>query len=291
MAGYAVFDSIKRKGLFMRIVNLIENTRGNNNCCLFEHGLSFYIETKKHKLLVDTGASNAFLENAKKLHVDLSQVDLVILSHGHYDHSGGILGFAEQNSKAQIWMQSLAVEEYYHKGNHKEKYIGIDPEIKTLSQVKMIDGNKRIDKELFLFCGVLGRRLWPSGNLELKVKKGSDFYQDQFLHEQYLVIEEGSKNVLISGCAHNGILNILDRYREIYGKNPNVVFSGFHMRRKSDYSEEDFEIIRQTATELKKMDTIFYTGHCTGEVPFQILKELMGEQLFYIHSGDEVQID
>lgn len=176
----------------MRIVNLIENTEGKNHC-LFEHGLSFYIETKRHKLLVDTGASNAFLKNASLLGIDLKQVDLVILSHGHYDHAGGILGFAEQNPNAAIYVQHLAGEEYYHKSASTEKYIGIDPKIKELPQLKWIDGNKRIDEELFLFSGVSGRRLWPLGNLELKIKKGQDFSQDEFLHEQYLVIEEGAK--------------------------------------------------------------------------------------------------
>ena len=72
----------------MRIVNLIENTKGAEGC-LYEHGLSFYIETEKHKLLADTGASDAFLANAGRLGIDLRQVEHVVISHGHYDHAGG----------------------------------------------------------------------------------------------------------------------------------------------------------------------------------------------------------
>ena len=98
----------------MKIVNLIENTKGNNNC-LAEHGLSFYVETKQHKLLVDTGATNAFIKNAQDLGIDLTMVDMVILSHGHYDHAGGILEFAKTNPKAAIYMQSNAKDAYYHK--------------------------------------------------------------------------------------------------------------------------------------------------------------------------------
>ena len=88
----------------MRIINLVENTKGSKEC-LFEHGLSFYIETSRHKLLLDTGASYAFIENAGRLGVDLKQIDMVILSHGHYDHAGGIPGFVEENPKARILMQ------------------------------------------------------------------------------------------------------------------------------------------------------------------------------------------
>ncbi len=273
----------------MRIVNLIENSPGSRNC-LTEHGLSFYIETSHHKLLVDTGASNAFMENAKQLLINLKEVDIVILSHGHYDHSGGILGFGKMNSYAKILMQKAAVEDYYHKSETEERYNGIDKRIMELSQVEYIHGNKKLDEELYLFTGVTGRRLWPKGNLVLAVKREGEFYQDQFNHEQYLVIEEHGKRVLISGCAHNGILNILDAYRENYGDNPDVVISGLHMMKKNGYSQEDLEIIRSIGQKLKQMKTKFYTGHCTGEIPFHILKEILGEQIEYVHSGDEIDI-
>lgn len=274
----------------MKIINLMENTKGSKGC-LFEHGLSFYIETNNHKLLMDTGATNGFIANAERLGVDLKEIDTVILSHGHYDHAGGILGFVQQNPNAKIFMQRCADGEYYHKNDTMEKYIGIDPEIRKLPQIEWIEGNKKLDDELFLFSGVTGRKLWPSGNLELKIKKKGCFYQDEFCHEQYLVIEEDKKRVLLSGCAHNGILNILEEYQKIYDSFPEAVISGFHMQKKSGYAEEDLEVIKKIALELKKMPTKFYTGHCTGEIPFQILKECMGSQLEYVHSGDEIRLE
>lgn len=272
----------------MRIVNLIENIPGSTGC-LAEHGLSFYIETENHKLLVDTGSTNAFIENANMLGIDLKAVDIVILSHGHYDHSGGIPGFAQLNSHAGIWMQKAAAADYYHKSETEERYIGIDKTIMELPQVKYVEGNQKLDEELFLFSGVTGRRLWPLGNRVLTEKRDNAFYQDEFTHEQYLVINAEGKKILVSGCAHNGILNILDAYREIYGENPDVVISGFHMMKKNGYSEEDLEIVRNIGQELKQMNTKFYTGHCTGEVPYEILKEILGEQIEYVNSGDEVK--
>lgn len=276
-----------KKGMEMKIVNLIENTKGGRDC-LFEHGLSFYVETKRHRLLVDTGASDAFIRNAGRLGIDLKKVDTVVISHGHYDHAGGVLAFAKQNSAARIWIQRLAKEAYYHRNERMEKYIGMDPGVKELPQIEWVDGNRRIDDEIFLFGGVCGRRLWPSGNRELAVKRGEEFYQDEFFHEQYVVLEEAEKKVLISGCAHNGILNILDTFREICGRDPDVVISGFHMRKKSGYGKEDLELAENTALELKRLNTRFYTGHCTGEIPYQAMKNVMGEQLQYVHSGDEI---
>ena len=271
----------------MRIVNLIENTPGAEGC-LYEHGLSFYIETKNHKLLVDTGASDAFIHNAKVLGVDLTKVDTVILSHGHYDHSGGILSFVAMNPTAKIYMQQNAAGEYYHKDETVEKYIGIDQEIKHLPQVVWVDGDCKIDDELELFSNVTGRRLWPQGNMELKELMDGAFLQDEFSHEQYLVITDGDKKLLVSGCAHNGVLNILEKYRELYGDHPYAMISGFHMRKKSDYTDEDIAVMEETARELCDTDTVFYTGHCTGEYPFEVMKKILGEQLIYVHSGEEI---
>ena len=112
--------------------------------------------------------------------------------------------------------------------------------------------------------------------------------QDSFDHEQYLVVKAEGKTVLISGCAHNGILNILDRFRELYGCDPDMVISGFHMMKKTGYEADEAELIRDAAKELRGMDTRFYTGHCTGIPAFEMMREIMGEQVRYMHSGDRV---
>ena len=114
--------------------------------------------------------------------------------------------------------------------------------------------------------------------------------QDDFKHEQCLVINEAGKKVLLSGCAHHGILNILDRYHELYGGYPDVVISGFHMMKKNGYTDEDITMIIDTALSLRKLNTVFYTGHCTGEEPYNAMKKLMGDKLHYVHSGDEIKI-
>ena len=131
----------------MRIINLIENTPGAPGC-RYEHGLSFYVETDLHKLLVDTGASSGFLQNAELLGVDLRQVDSLFLSHGHYDHSGGIPAFAAVNPKAKIYMQKTAGMDYYAMDPEGPKYIGIDKEILNLKNLILLDGDLEVDQEL-----------------------------------------------------------------------------------------------------------------------------------------------
>lgn len=274
-------------GVSMRIINLIEDTQGEKELH-HEHGLSFYIETQKHKILLDTGLSDAFLENAVRLGIDLTQVDMVVLSHGHYDHAGGILAFAKMNPNATIYMQKTAGGDYYNLRDDSEKYIGIDKRILELPQVCFLNGDYRIDEEIYVFTDILGRKYWPQSNMLLKEKVEERFIQDAFAHEQCLVISENHENVLLSGCAHNGILNILEAYTERFEGAPDKVISGFHMMKRGEYTAEEVEVIEDTARELKKLHTKFYTGHCTGEAAFDIMKVIMGKQLIFVHSGDEI---
>lgn len=271
----------------MKIVNLVENTPGIPGCG-YEHGLSFYIETDRHRLLVDSGATDLFLRNARILGIDLSKVDTMVLSHGHYDHAGGIPAFAELNPDARIYLRGSAGGDYYHLKTDSEEYIGIDKEILKLKQCVFVQGDLKIDDELFLYTDISGTRYPAKGNLELKKKVNGEFVQDTFDHEQCLVITQGGKRILLSGCAHNGILNILDRYQEIFQSEPDMVISGFHLMQRGEYSEEEILNIRSIAHALSEMKTIFYTGHCTGEEAYLIMKEIMGERLRMIHSGESI---
>ncbi|MBE6600449.1 MAG: MBL fold metallo-hydrolase [Ruminococcaceae bacterium] len=270
----------------MRIVNLIEDTEGKSGC-LFEHGLSFYIETKHHKILLDTGATDAFIKNAEKKKIDLTKVDTLVVSHGHYDHAGGVPAFAKLCPGAKIYIQRSAMGEFYNVKNLQEKYIGMDKMIKALGQTVFLDGDLKIDDELSIFTGVRGNRLLPRGNEVLMKKYANRFVQDSFDHEQYLVVSNKDQRILLSGCAHKGILNILDKYTDLYGEDPACVISGFHTVMQK-YEAKDIEIIKETAKELLKKRSVFYSGHCTGECAIEIMKSIMGERLVAIHSGDEI---
>ncbi len=270
----------------MRIINLMEDTEGTRGCA-FEHGLSFYIETAHGRLLLDTGATDAFLKNAEILGVDLSLVDTVIISHGHYDHAGGLLTFALNNPRARIYIRQSATGAFYNLKNGQTKYIGMDPDIQKLGGVTFLSGDAVPGEGLYLFGDVTGRRLWPKGNRVLQRKCENGFIQDAFDHEQYLVVREGDKRVLLSGCAHNGILNILEGYLARFGDAPTHVVSGFHLT-KQDYTPEDDAIIDETARLLADMSTVFYTGHCTGAYALARMKKIMGDKLVILHAGDTI---
>ena len=275
----------------MRIINLIENAPGRIGCA-YAHGLSFYVETEKHKLLLDLGPSDESIRNAETLGIDLSAVDTVVLSHGHYDHSGGIIPFTKINGNALIYMQKSAVEEYYADDGvdapERFRYIGIDKDIASLPQVRFIDGYSRIDDELELFVIENRSHELPFTNKRLLVKTGNDFRRDDFGHEHFLVIRQDGRSILMSGCAHNGILSILDAYKEHYGTSPDLVISGFHLMKKTPYRDNELEEVKSIAHELNKYPTKFVTCHCTGTEAYDIMKTIMGDKLEYVHSGEEI---
>ena len=264
----------------MHIVILTENTEGVPGTKA-EHGLSVYVETLKHRLLSDTGASDALLLNAKILGVDLKSIDTVVLSHGHYDHCGGMIPFTGVNQEAEIYIRKKADGAFY---DNAGKYIGIDPQIMKIPRLNLIKGDLQIDDELFLFGDVTGRRLFPFGNAKILKEENNVRLPDTFEHEQNLAIEENGKRVLISGCAHCGIVNILDRFYEIFGADPDVVLTGFHLMKKSAYTDDELELIRQTAVELQTKKTLYYSGHCTGDA-INPLKDVLGDQLEVLHTG------
>ena len=275
----------------MRITALVENIAARPEC-ESAHGLSLWVETDGRKILMDAGPSDVLLRNAKALGVDVSKADMLVLSHGHYDHAGGVLPFASFAPAAPIYLRRTATQDYFSGSNADGSlhYIGIDPAIQQLPQLCRVDGTLEIGKGLFLFGDIAGRKAWPESNRKLSRKDGEALVQDSFDHEQCLVIREEGLSVLLSGCAHNGIINILDRYFELWGAYPDVVVSGFHMKKSLPHTPDEEETIRATARALCTCPCRFYTCHCTGLPAYELMKDIMGNRLHYLHCGDVLEL-
>ena len=276
----------------MQIINLVENELGSSGCEA-AHGLSFYVETKNHKLLFDTSPSEVVLRNAQKLGVDLTVIDTVILSHGHYDHSGGILAFVEINPQAKIYMQHNAGGEYYaFDGEDKGfRYIGIDKKILSLPQVQLLKGDTKIDDELQVFTVDNRAFPLPSTNKRLRELCNGQYIQDDFKHEQNLLLTCEGKKILFCGCAHNGILNVMETLERKLGSDslPDLIIGGFHLMKRTEFSQTDTAEVTEIANRLRSYKAHFATCHCTGLPVFNQMKEIMGGQLSYVYSGDEIK--
>lgn len=259
----------------MKIISLLENTVLNDKVSS-EHGLSLYIETKSHKILFDMGQSDLFLQNAEALGVDISSVDIAILSHGHYDHGGGLEAFLENNKKAPVYLSRFAFGDYY---NGQEKYIGLNKNLKDNERLIFTDDQCKIDENLTLYSCNANKKEYNLGSFGLTELKNGKFSPDEFLHEQYLLIEENDKKVLISGCSHKGILAITKWFK------PDILIGGFHFS-KLPLDEK----LLSYAEILKNSGTLFYTCHCTGTEQYEFMKKKM-DNLFYLSCGGKIEIN
>lgn len=270
----------------MKITSLVENTSKQGFST--EHGLSLFIETdRNNKILFDMGQGNLFTENAEKLGLSLEETPIAVVSHGHYDHGGGLGKFLEINTKAKVYIHEKAFEPHYSMKDTGLKYIGLDTSISTSPQLIRCHDTTSIDSELTLFSDVKGNLYKPYGNRLLYGPKQS--VQDNFIHEQNLIIEEGAHLILIAGCAHTGILNILKKATEISGKTPTHVIAGMHLMKSGLEPKEEKEFISQLAHQLLLIPNCqYYTMHCTGIEQFKLLKEMMGARISYLACGDTI---
>ncbi len=258
----------------MKITALLENTTTRDDMET-EHGLSLYIKTKNHNILFDMGQTELFSQNAETLGINLADVDIAIVSHGHYDHGGGLKRFLEINEKAPVYVNRHAFEPHY---NGTEKYIGLAMTLKDNDRLIFNDDITVIDEGLKLYSCNGDKRSYDLGSFGLYTLKDGSFVLDDFCHEQYLLIEEDGKRVLISGCSHKGIMNITQWFC------PDVLIGGFHFS-KLPLDEK----LEEYARILKKSGTKFYTCHCTGEKQYAFMKQYM-EELYYLSCGQGIII-
>ncbi len=257
----------------MRISVLSENT----SSCGFptEHGLSLYIETGDTKLLFDTGQSGLFSENAEKMGIDLSVVDIAVLSHGHYDHGGGLRRFLDINRSAPVYMSRYAFEPHY---NAEDKYIGIDSGLIDSGRIVLTDSDTELSENMALYSCSGRQKSIDMGSADLKMKSDSGLVADDFRHEQCLVITENNRRILFSGCSHNGVINIVRWFR------PDVFVGGFHFSKLSPG-----EPLCSYAKELGSYGISYYTCHCTGKAQYEYIINFM-DDIEYISAGQTIVI-
>lgn len=240
----------------MKICSLIENTSAVDTMHV-EHGLSLYIETANHNILFDAGQSGIFVENAAKMGIDLRAVDFVVLSHGHYDHGGGLKRFLEINDTAPIYLSRHAFTPLY---NADGNYIGLDPTLFESDRLIFTEDMATLDDGLFLYSCNEKNPLFPADNFGLTMTENTQQKPDDFRHEQYLLIEENGKKVLISGCSHKGILNIETWFQ------PDILIGGFHFMKLDPTMIDDAKRLHSAAEALLQYPTI-YTAPAQNSMP------------------------
>ena len=280
----------------MEIITLIENDVAHENTGLkSEAGLSLLIKTGSKTILFDTGSSGAFAENAEKMGIDLTAVDFVIISHAHFDHTGGLERFFKINSTAKVYIKEEAKGQYFYKILFLKKYIGVNQKVLQAyaDRFVFVKEGFQIDEHIQIVTQISNHHKQPSDSKHLMAKKDNKLVADDFSHEQMLLISEGEKTYCFTGCSHHGILNMVESAQQFTKAKKMTVIGGFHMYNPltKGLSEKKEDVIK-TAELLNSNQQIerIATGHCTGTGAFVLLKGVLGEKLVQLNTGSRETI-
>lgn len=283
----------------MNITVLMENSKKEDEPNLkIEHGLSLHIDYKAHRLLMDCGGSDAFVSNAERLGVDLHAVDLAVLSHHHYDHGGGLPRFLTINDRAPVYLAGHPSGAPCFKalGGMVKKYIGLD---QTMFQTHgdrfhVVEGVREIVPDIFIITEIKTTYPRPKGNKKLLLETKSGYRPDDFSHELIVVMKMEGQLVILTGCAHSGILNMVETVVSTFPEMPiKAVVGGFHLAGIPIPSllPETREEIEAIASQLLTYPIEkVYTGHCTGMKAYGILKGVMGDRLEPLTTGQIITL-
>jgi len=282
------------RGYEMKITVLIENSA--NGELEGEHGLSVLIEYRNKLYLLDTGASDAFLDNADKLGTDLSRVDTAVLSHAHYDHSGGYRGFFSRNRHAKVYLRTAAKEKCYAKIGPLKKYIGIPKGVLECFENRFVyvSENCMIDDGVWLIGHSTEgtQALGSKAHMYRQTRDG--LHADDFQHEHSLVFEGENGLVILGSCCHVGADNIIMEVKAAFpDKEIAAIIGGFHLMGLAGAESMGVtaDDVRTLGNRLVKMGVKhIYTCHCTGNPAYKVLKDTLGDKVEYISTGDMVEL-
>lgn len=252
-----------------------------------EHGFSCLIEFEQYRILFDTGQTDTMVHNMKVIFGDLPKLDGLVLSHGHYDHTGGLSNNFEDimSMTKRVFCHEYIFENHLKQNNGQHEYIGMTVDLSLGSGCfEFIQNNKFVNifDHVYL-SGSIKRSISFNADEQLYAEVDGKCIKDPFRDEQYMIIEDNGL-VIITGCSHSGIINIIKHAKTLFPhRHIRAVVGGFHLFRCNQKQMDE------TVNFLKNenIDTII-TGHCTGLSGLFALKEMMGNKIIPIKVGLEI---
>ena len=272
---------------------LIENNASQQEGLCHEHGLSIYIEVDGLRLLFDTGQTGKFLDNVKKLNVNLQNADYILISHGHYDHSGGLMKFLEVNDKENVNLivgKGFFKKKYKYLGENQYKFIGnpfnSNDLIKRNVNITEVEENTyEIVKGINIYKGFDQWNEYELLNNQFVLLNKDKEVVDRFSDEIVLGIDTDKGLLVIVGCCHIGIVNILESIKRRTGKRIYGVVGGTHL------VSADEERINKTIAYFKENRIeLVAVSHCTGDKAMKAMEEAFEDSFVCNDTGYVIEV-
>ena len=271
----------------IRLTTLVENTALGGRLRA-EHGFSVFVETESGSLLFDTGQTDAFIHNAKILNRDLSRVEKVVLSHGHYDHAGG-LSYLSKLTKPVVYAHPEIFRERYVQSEDRLQYIGMEKQAfyeENGITFEFLEHSKEIVKGAYTTGVEAMVTDFEEVTKTFVYKSNGEYRQDDIIDDLSLVLHAKRGLFIVFGCAHRGIINIIRQAEEEFGRNVYGFVGGTHLGPAGDIQK------RRTFEELKKKNlSIIGPSHCTGLLTTAQLYCEFKDKVLFNNAGSVIELD
>lgn len=266
----------------MKIVTLIENLVYQQDL-MAEHGLSIYMEVGKRKILFDTGQSGVFLQNAQNLGINIEEIDCLVLSHGHCDHTGGLYAFLEKNKKAEVYAKKEIFIPKYHGENH---FIGTQMNESLLhGRLVYVQAITEIAEKVFIMPRIHISHPENTFYKGFSIKVNNEYMPDTFNDELFIAIRHNEQINILTACSHRGIINICTTATNYFNLPVNLILGGFHMK---NCTAEQMKQVTDYFQELKPKS--IGVCHCTGVEKYAEMCLATEAYLFYGYTGYRINI-
>lgn len=276
----------------MRITVLVENTGPSE--FKIEHGLSLYIEFNDKKYLLDAGPSDSFFKNAHALSIDLGRVDKAVLSHGHYDHGDGFMVFLNQYKDKVVYGAKNIFDDYYSGSGGSVHYIGLSSKLKQMkNRFNTISKDTKIDEKIYLILDDVSNTKEIGVQKKLYKKVDDVLQPDNFDHELSLVFDTPKGLVICNSCSHAGLESIVDNIKKRLNRPVYAYVGGLHMKSTKNHIETSSfteEQIQNLCIFIEKDIQYVLTGHCTGNVSYDLLKKYLKDRIDFLTTGKTIEI-